>query len=306
MSGSAVYEMLAAGVRSAVDEYNAEGGTAELAVIEGGYNQAEWENKITAMAASASYDLIVSSNPSLPQIVSVVSLKFPDQHFLLLDGELKGNPQVYTLRYNQREQAYMAGYLAALVTEDLSADLQSGTEKRAGLIAAQEYPVMNNVILPGYLEGVRAVDPEYSVEFRIVGNWYDAAKAAELAADMIHGGIQVILCIAGGANEGVVQTASLLGARVIWFDTNGYGIRPGTVAGSAVLYQDKAARNLTLRYLEGDLPFGSSETAGVAEGYVDFIQDDPDYKATVPAAIRDQQAAVVEQIRKGTLKLDMP
>jgi simple sugar transport system substrate-binding protein len=299
-----VYEMLAAGVKSAVDEYNAAGGSAKLTVIEGGYNQAEWENKITAMSASGSYDLIVSSNPSLPQIVSAVSLKFPEQHFLLLDGELSGNPRVYTLRYNQREQAYMAGYLAALVTEDLAKSGSLSTEKSVGLIAAQEYPVMDNVILPGYLEGARAVDPEYDVDFRIVGNWYDAAKAAELAADMIHGGIWVILCIAGGAGEGVVQTASLLGARVVWFDANGYGIRPGTVAGSAVLYQDRAARNLTLRYLEGGLSFGSSETAGVAEGYVDFIQDDPDYQATVSPSVRDQQAAMVEQIRKGTLRLD--
>jgi simple sugar transport system substrate-binding protein len=258
------------------------------------------------MAASASYDLIISSNPSLPEIVSAVSAQFPDQYFLLLDGSLSGNPRVYTLRYNQREQGYMAGYIAALVTGEMSAGAPPGTEKRVGLIAAQEYPVMNNTILPAYLEGARAVDPEYSVDFRIVGNWYDAAKAAELAADMIQNDIRVILCIAGGANEGVVQAAGLSGAKVIWFDTNGYGIRPGTVAGSAVLYQDKAARSLTLRYLEGNLPFGTSETAGVAQGYVDFIQDDPHYKAAVSPEVRELQAAMVERIRNGLLRLDLP
>jgi simple sugar transport system substrate-binding protein len=200
----------------------------------------------------------------------------------------------------------MAGYLAALVTEELAAAARSSAGRRIGLIAAQEYPVMNNVILPGYLEGARAVDPQYTVDFRIVGNWYDAAKAGELAADMIHSGIRVILCIAGGANEGVVQAAGLSGTKVIWFDINGYHIRPGTVAGSAVLYQDKAARSLTLRYLRGELPFGTSETAGVAEGYVDFIQDDPDYRASVSAPIRERQAAMIERIRSGSLKLDMP
>jgi simple sugar transport system substrate-binding protein len=305
MSGSAVYEMLAAGVREAVDEYTTLGnGKAELIIIEGGYNQAEWENKVTAMAASGSYDLIISSNPSLPEIVSQVSAKFPNQYFLLLDGQLSGNPRVYTLRYNQREQGYMAGCLAALVTQDLFEG--SSTEKRIGLIAAQEYPVMNNIILPGYLEGAKAVDPEYTVDFRIVGNWYDAAKASELATDMIHNGIRVILCIAGGANEGVVQAAALLGAKIVWFDINGYGIRPGTVVGSAVMYQDKAARSLTLRYLGGHLPFGASEIAGVTGGYVDFIQDDPDYEKAVSAAVREQQALMVEKIRKGTITLDLP
>jgi simple sugar transport system substrate-binding protein len=321
MSGSPVYEMLARGAGDAVEEYNAGSGhsAAGLTVIEGGYNQAEWETKVTAMAASGAYDLIVSSNPSLPDIVSRVSVKFPDQYFLLLDGELAGNPKVYTLRYNQREQAYMAGYIAALETEASWAGstltgsaAQTGSAladsavpaRRVGLVAAQEYPVMNNIILPGFVEGARAVHPGYEADFRIVGNWYDAAKAAELSAEMIRGGVRVLLCIAGGANEGVVQTASQAGARVVWFDTNGYSIRPGTVIGSSVLRQDAAAYNQILRYLNGTLPFGTAETLGVNNGYVDFVQDDPEYIRTVSPEIREKQAAMIERIRSGDLSLE--
>jgi len=298
-SGSPVYEMLARGVMAAAEKHNADAGTERVTVtvIEGGYNQAEWENKITAMTASGSYNLIVSSNPSLPDIVSKVSAQFPNQYFLLLDGELGGNPRVYTLRYNQREQAYMAGYIAALETET------NGKGKRVGLVAAQEYPVMNNIILPGFLEGARAVDPGYEADFRIVGNWYDAAKAAELAADMIRGGVRVILCIAGGANEGVVNTAGQRNAKVVWFDINGYNIKPGTVIGSSVLYQDLAAYNQVGRYLSGTLPFGTAEIMGVNDGYVDFVQDDPIYLETVPAGIRERQAAMVGRIRAGELVL---
>jgi simple sugar transport system substrate-binding protein len=312
ISGSPVYEMLAVGVQAAAD------GRAAVTLIEGGYVQAEWENKVTAMAASASYDLIVSANPSLPGIVSVVSGKFPQQHFLLLDGELDGNPMVYTLRYNQREQGYMAGYLAALVTGALSGEStlpgstrssesvlpQNRSAKRIGLVAAQEYPVMNNIILPGYLEGARAVDPGFEADFRIVGNWYDAARAEELAADMIRGGVNVILAISGGANEGVVQAAHSAGTKVLWFDNNGYNVRPGTVVGCAVLAQDKAAYNQVRRWLDGELPFGKAETLGVAEGYVDFIQDDPDYILGVPEDIREKQAAMIESIKSGELVLE--
>jgi simple sugar transport system substrate-binding protein len=306
ISGSPVYEMLAVGVQAAAD------GRAEVTLIEGGYTQAEWENKVTAMAASASYDLIVSANPSLPTIVSAVSEKFPNQHFLLLDGELDGNPRVYTLRYNQREQGYMAGYLAALVTGALSPESElsskserspNGSVKRVGLVAAQEYPVMNNIILPGYLEGAQAVDPGFEADFRIVGNWYDAARAEELAADMIRNGVKVILTISGGANEGVVQAAHSAGAKVLWFDNNGYNVRPGTVVGCAVLAQDKAAYTQVQRWLDGELPFGKAETLGVAEGYVDFIQDDPDYILGVSEDIRNKQAAMIERIKSGELVL---
>lgn len=297
-SGSPVYEMLATGVLAAAEKYNSGGeGRAEVTVIEGGYNQAEWEGKLTAMAAAASYDLIVSANPSLPDIVAAVSAKFPEQYFLLLDGELEGNSHVYTMRYNQREQAYMAGYLAALETD------ARGGAKKIGLVAAQEYPMMNNVILPGYLEGARAVDPSYTVDFRIVGNWFDAAKAAELASGMIRGGVKALVSIAGGANEGVVNTASQEGAKVVWFDINGYNIQPGTVIGSSVLYQDLAAFNQVSRFLEGDLPFGKAEIMGVNDGYVDFIQDDPLYIESVPEDIRAKQAAMIERIRSGELVL---
>jgi simple sugar transport system substrate-binding protein len=303
MSGSPIYEMLARGVERAAAEFS-----AEVVVIEGGVNQAEWESKLTALAAGGNYDLIVSSNPSLPALAQSVSAQFPGQHFLLLDGAVEGNPRIYAMRYNQREQAYMAGHIAALVAADLAESGGPGRPGaiRIGLIAGQEYPAMNTIILPGYREGARAAAPAASctVDFRVVGNWFDAGKAAELAADMIRGGAGVILCIAGGANEGILQAAAENGARVIWFDTNGYGLRPGTVAGSSILRQDRAAYEKTRDYLEGRLPFGSSELVGVVEGYVDFIQDDPNYTAAVKPEIREKQAALVDQIRSGRLILE--
>jgi len=301
VAGSPIYEMLAEGTRSAVEDFKASnpGAAPSVTVIEGGFNQAEWEGQVTTLAASRDYDLIVSSNPSLPVIVSSVSAKFPSQKFLLLDGELEGNPSVYTLCYNQREQAYMAGHIAALAALEIPAG-----EKRIGLVAAQEYPVMNNIILPGYAEGARAVDPGFSVDFRVVGNWFDAAKAAELAAGMIRGGVKVLLPIAGGASAGVVQAASEADAKVVWFDTNGYAVRPGTVIGSAILRQDKAAHEKVTLYLKGILPFGKAETAGITENFVDFIEDDPLYISSVSATIRGKQAALITRLRSGELRLD--
>ncbi|MDR2630848.1 MAG: BMP family ABC transporter substrate-binding protein [Spirochaetaceae bacterium] len=299
MSGSPIYEMLAAGVTRAAAEQPG----VTVTVIEGGFNQAEWESRVSALAASGLYGLIVSSNPSLPAIAQSVSAKFPGQKFLLLDGEVWGNPNIYSLRYNQWEQAFMAGHIAALVTAEISAG-KEGENGKVGLVAGQEYPAMNNTILPGYLAGARSVDPAFTADFRVVGNWFDAGTGASLAVDMIRGGTAVILCIAGGANEGVVQAASEAGAKVVWFDTNGYGIRPGTVVGSSVLYQDRAAYEQTKRYLAGTLPFGQAEMVGVADGFVDFVQDDPRYLAAVSPEIRTKQAEFLEQIRAESLRLE--
>jgi len=91
---------------------------------------------------------------------------------------------------------------------------------------------------------------------------------------------------------------------VVWFDTNGYAIRPGTIIGSAILRQDKAAYEKTMLYLKGELPFGKAEVAGTADGFVDFVDDDPLYIAAVSQAIRDKQAQLIARLRSGELKLD--
>ncbi|GHU34030.1 BMP family ABC transporter substrate-binding protein [Spirochaetia bacterium] len=296
-AGSPVYDMLATGVQRAGADFS---GThpvdVTVTVIEAGVNQAEWEPKLESLAAKNTYDLIVSSNPSIPAIVASVSDLFPTQKFLLLDGELADYPTIYTLRYNQHEQSYLAGYAAALAAAERRSN-------RIGLIAAQEYPVMNNIILPGFIEGARAVSPDFSVDFRILGNWFDAGKAADLAAGMIRDGAAVILPIAGGANEGAVQSAAEAGAKIIWFDTNGYAVRPGVIVGSAVIKQEKAAYEKTILFLEGMLPFGTAEFVGVADGFVDFIVDDPDYRAAVPESIREKQIELLNRIRNGELQL---
>ncbi len=299
-AGSPIYEMLVKGVERAVQENPG----VDLKILEAGYNQAEWETKLTSLAATGQYDLIVSSNPALPALCAQVAKKFPRQKFLLLDGELAGNPQIYTLRYNQREQGYMAGYLAALYVQDLerrSGNAGKTVSKRLGLLAGQEYPAMNEIILPGFRSGAQAVDPAFEVDFRVLGNWYDASKAGELARSMIRGGAQVILPIAGGGNQGVLQAAEEAAIKVLWFDINGYALKPGVVIGSSILRQDRAVYEKVVLYLQGKLPFGKAELVGVRDGYVDFVDDDPLYLQAVPAAVRESMGNLLARLRKGEL-----
>jgi simple sugar transport system substrate-binding protein len=296
LAGSDTYQMLVDGVQKAVDEFiqtknfNKNDGV-NVSVIEAGFNQAEWETKLTALAAAGLYSVIISSNPSMPVIADSVSKKFPSPRFMIFDGAISGNKNIYTLRYKNEDQAFVAGHLAALLVSE------AGGKHRIGLITAQEYPVMMQSILPGYREGARSVLSDIDVDFRVIGNWYDAAKAADITALMIADGANVILTIAGGANDGALKAAESAGAKIIWFDTNGYALRPGVVAGSCAIHQDKAAYDKTKLFLEDALPFGTTETAGFAEGYVDFIQDDPLYIKNVSDYVRQKQSALLQKMQ---------
>ena len=292
MDDSPTYAKLANGVKKAVEEYNAnkdESKQCNLFIMEAGTNQAEWSDKIISLASTRKYEVIISSNPSLPDLVEPIIQQFPTQKFILLDAEKPGNNNINTVCYNQYEQSYLTGYIAGLMTKS----------NKLALIAAQEYPVMNNVLLPYFEKGAKDANNATTVDFRIVGNWYDATKGAELTDAVIKNGVDIILPICGGAAAGVISSAKNHNAKITWFDDSGFSRAPDTIISSTTNAQDKMAYEKTLEYLEGKTPWGTHKMVGVKEGFVDFVQDDENYIKNVPAEIREKMATLLEEIRQG-------
>lgn len=313
VSGSPVYEMLVSGVSSGIDEYNSSIQEnqdlipAVLTIMEAGTNQAEWSSKITALVATGNHDVIISSNPSLPDLIAPLTEQFPEQKFIILDAFYEGNENIKTVRYNQREQAYLSGFIAGLVTTSPKSVMRlANPEKKIALVAAQEYPVMNDVLLPAYIEGAKSVDADIEVEFRIVGNWYDASKASDIAKTLFNSDIDVILPICGGASQGIIAEAQNLGYYVAWFDDNGFSKAPGYIISSSVVRQNKLAREVTLEFLNGKTEYGVTRTVGISDGYVDFIQNDDNYINTVDQSIRHKLQQKIDDIKSGILLLPSP
>jgi simple sugar transport system substrate-binding protein len=229
VAGSPSYEMLADGAQEFADEHD----NVNVKIYEAGFNQAEWEEQLHAMVAGGEYDLVLGSNPSLPEICASVGKAFPSQKFIITDAQASGNPQVCTYLYNQYEQSLFLGYLAGLVTT--SAMPHANATKRIGFIAAQEYPLLTRQMVPGFIEGARRVDPQIELDFRVVGNWYDANKAADLAAAMINSGVDVFTSIAGGAAQGLIRTIREQGAYSVNFNTNEYSLAPGFIWGCGIM-----------------------------------------------------------------------
>jgi len=294
LQGSPTYELLDAGVRKAVAEVPG----AAVKTIEGGFNQAQWGEQLATLAATGQYAYIVTSNPAMPEIAAKAAAAFPKVKFLILESWSR-NPSYATLAYNHRELAYLHGVLAGLVAADRKAP------PVLGLIAGQEYPDMNNAVLPGFTEGLKSVSPNGKVEFRVIGNWYDAAKGGELAKALFDQGVAVVLPIAGGANQGVITAAKTAGRAVLSYDVDGYAAEPGVVVGSGSIQQDKAAYELVKAALTGTLEYGRPRVVGVKEGYVDYVTDDPAF-AKLAAAARTRFLAVLASMKAGKLHFDMP
>ena len=299
IAGSSTYEMMVNGAKKAINE--AQNGS--LKIIEGGYNQGEWLEKITILASSNEYDLIVSTNPAMPEICDEVSKLFPNQKFFLLDGFLEGNENIYTFRYNQFEQSFLSGHFAGLV----STSNMKGANKdlKIGLIAGQEYPDMVQAILPGFKAGAEKIDSKITVDFRVVGNWYDAEKARSIAESMFNSGVDIILTIAGGANQGVIASAKENGKYILMYDVSSYDEAPGIIIGSTEIEQEQAAYEKIKLAIEGKMNFGSGEIATVKDGWISFDNKHPLYLKNVPVEIQKKQEEIILQLLSGELTLEM-
>jgi basic membrane lipoprotein Med (substrate-binding protein (PBP1-ABC) superfamily) len=257
-----------------------------------------------SLAATGDYELIVTSNPSMPFVSLNVAKAFPAQKWLNVDAYLDGNPQFHTVLYNQMEMTYMDGYLGGLISK--GAMPGANKDLKAGMIVAQEYPALTKMMKPGFEMGLKAVDPGFTVDYRVIGNWYDANKAADLANSMIDAGVDVIITIAGGANQGVIKACQERGKYVLFVDSNSYAIAPGTIVGCAVLNQTRATYERVKMAIEGTLEFGKAEIVHTRDGYVDFADQDPAYINTVPKAVRDKMAELLKKMRSGEFSLEPP
>ena len=264
---------------------------AKLYVMEAGTNQAEWVSKLTALSATGEYDVIISSNEALPELCAPLTAQFPAQKFLLLHGALSGNQSIACVDYDQREQCYLTGYISALMSQS----------HKVALIAAQESPAMNGIMLPYFARGAADAVAGTTTDFRIVGNWYDASKGAEIADALIASGVDVILPICGGAAQGVIASAREHGIHLAYNDSGAFDKAPGIVISSCYTKQKTAAREVTRDFLRGEVAWGETKRVGLQQGYIEFDDAHPLYAATVPADVRARMAELLEGFTSGTL-----
>jgi simple sugar transport system substrate-binding protein len=295
LAGSPPYELLAAGA----GEFAQDRQNVRVKIYEAGTNQAEWEGQLAEMVSGGEYDVVLGSNPSLPEICANVAKLFPNMKFIITDAQYEGNPQIRTYSYNQYEQSLFLGFLAGLVTT--SSMPGANSNKRIGFIAAQEYPLLTTQIVPGFIQGARLADPEIEIDKRVIGSWADAGKAAELTFSMINMGADVFTAIAGGAAVGMIKTASDMGVYIVWYNTNAYTLAPGVIVGCGFMEQKKLVKEILSNVLAGKMEYGISQTVGVKEGYIKFIFDDPLYRESLPAPIRERFEAFMEDLNEGRI-----
>ena len=297
IAGSAPYENLNNGAL----EYADENENINVKSYEAGFNQAEWESQLTSLVASGKYDIVLTTNPSLPEICDNISKKFPNQKFIITDAYLDGNKSIKTYEYNQYQQSVILGYLAGLITTSNMKNVNS--DKKVGFILSQEYPMINDNVIPGFKEGLKQVDTDITADIRVIGNWYDASKASELALSMIDNGVDTFTSIAGGAAEGLYKVASEKNLYVVAYDTNSYLLAPGAIVGSGNVKSTKLVKEALKESANGELTWGAAERVGIEQGYIDFFTEDPLFKQGLSDDVYSSFMDWYKKVKNGTITI---
>lgn len=274
----------------------------EIKVIETGFDETKWEPAIID-ASEEDWDVIIAGTWQMADYVSKVAGEYPDKRYIVydttVDYEGGKNSNVYSIEYKQNEGSYLAGALAAHLSES----------QKLGFVGGLDIPVINDFLV-GYADGARSVNPDIKIATAYIGNFSDTGTAKELGLAQIGLGVDFIFPSASIAGNGALEAAKEKSINAIGVDSD-----------QALLYKEandlvmaeliatsvlKEVGNSIIRAIElhvdGKLPWGTGEVLGIKEGAIGIAKTEF-YLNLVPKDIQDKIDELEEKIKTGEIEV---
>ncbi|WP_331714663.1 BMP family lipoprotein [Auraticoccus cholistanensis] len=175
-------------------------------------------------------NVIVTVGFLLDDATTAAAQENPDIDFAIVDSNPEGSADLENLKpliFNTAESSFMAGYLAAGMT-------QTGT---VGTFGGVQIPTVT-IFMDGYAQGVAYHNEQKGTDVKVIGwnaetqdgqfvpgddPFQNVAGGKQTAETLVSQGADIILPVAGPAGEGALQVAQSSGGKVnaIWVDTDG-------------------------------------------------------------------------------------
>ncbi|WIY54575.1 BMP family ABC transporter substrate-binding protein [Devosia sp. YIM 151766] len=254
------------------------GDDVETRVLEIGDDPSGWEPALLEVSEQ-DWDLIIGGTFSLSETLGDVAEQYPDQNYILFDASLPYDggayPNVYSIQYKQNEASYLGGILAAGL---LQSGLPEGTGEYLGFLGGMDIPVINDFLV-GYVAGAQSFNPDVKVSVAYAGSFTDAAKGKELGLAQYRAGVGIGFIAASQAGLGQVSAAKETDQYVLGVDSDQESIfaesdpeLASRVVSSVLKNVDVSLVRAYELYREGNLPFGTVENVGLAEGAVGLVE----------------------------------
>lgn len=281
----------------------------EVKIIEAGFDSTNWQPALED-AVDMGYDIIIVGSWEMQEPLEEVSVDNPDQKFIIFDTEMDYSTgdyeNVYSISYKYNEEAFLAGALAAMVTES---DMELANQDAAviGFIGGIDSPVINDYLV-GYIEGAQYVSDNVTLVYSYVGDFEDSTKGKELAvAQYTNSNADVVFAAAGQAGLGAIDAAKDCDRYVIGVDGDQALIfaetdeeKANKILTSAVSNIGNSLYDAVESELAGELEWGTGVSTGIVDGTGELV-DNEYYQELVPEEFRDEITAITEKIVSGEI-----
>jgi len=253
----------------------------EIAVTESLFNVADAGNAIRDYATSG-YDLVIAHGAQYGNPLFEVAADFPETSFAwgttTNTGADQGLTNVFAYEPAAQEGGYLNGVAAALLSEKNVIGV-------VGPVEAGDAKLYIN----GFVDGVKAAEPDTVVNVAYTGNFGDTALAAEAANTQIAAGADVLT---GSAQQVVGSIQVAKDAGVYWFGSQSdqSPLAPDVVVMNQVYDWTKVIKEMIESHKSGALG-GKVFTMTLSDGGQTTLYNDA---STVPAEKMAEIKAAVE------------
>jgi len=274
----------------------------EFRVLESG-NPADWEQNLIAMA-DAGYDLVIASSTQFQDILDRNAPYFPNTKFGIIDGVVE-QPNVVSAVFAQNEGSFLAGAVAAMWT---TMDHLPGVnpDKVIGWVGGMDIPVLHDFLV-GYKQGAAYIDPEVQVLVAFAGSFSDPVRGKELTLSQYEQGADVVMNVASGTGNGILEAAYEEGRYAIGVDLDQDGIYPGHIVTSMLKRVDQAAYLMVQKVVDGTWQGGEVLYMDIANGGVG-LTDMSVMKSVLgdqfPNEILDKIAELTAKVKSGEIVVE--
>ena len=264
---------------------------------------ADWESNTMAMASSGEYDLILAVSAQYEDIMKTIAPQFPDQKFAIIDGVVD-EPNVASAIFAQNEGSFLAGAAAALFTQKTNIK-NVNEDKVIGWVGGVDIPVLQD-FLTGYKQGAAYIDPSTKVLEAFAGSFSDPLKGKELTLAQYSQGADIVMNVASGTGNGILEAAKESGKYAIGVDQDQDGIYPGNILTSMLKRIDVTSYTVIKSIADGSFKAGETLYMDVTNGGVGLTDMTVIKEALgkdFPEDILTKVKEIEEKIKSGEIKV---
>jgi basic membrane protein A len=259
-------------------------------------------------------DLTIGVGFLLEDAIQAAAEQNPDSYFALIDSAFSDADfapveldNAKPILFNTAEASFLAGYLAAGMTE-------TGTVATFGGLQIPSVAIF----MDGYVDGVNRYNEDQGEDVQVLGwdkenqngsfsgDFENQSQGQTLTEQFIAQGADIIMPVAGPVGLGAAAAAeSADGVRIIWVDSDGYeSTEYGDLMLTSVVKQiGPAVEDTITTSMES---FSNEPYVGTLENEGVGLAPYHDFDGEVPQELKDQIEEYKQQIISGELVVETP